>query len=75
MVGMMRCLFWPHEPHRRRVHKLAGEVYVGFCTHCGAPIRRRHRNDWVRDWKRTVMLEGFRGTITDKGAEADFTED
>jgi len=53
MFGFIRCLFMPHDPLRRRVKKLISGSYIGYCSHCGAPILRKERDHWVRDWKRS----------------------
>lgn len=53
MLGFIRCLFLTHSPRRRRVKKLISGMYIGYCEHCDAPIRRLKRDIWVRDWKRT----------------------
>jgi len=53
MFGFIRCLFLAHTPRRNRVKKLNSGDYIGYCEHCGAPLRRMKREKWVRDWKRT----------------------
>jgi len=64
MLGLIRCLLYPHTPNRRKVKKLASGQYIGYCYHCDARIRRIKRDRWVRDWKR---MFGF--GESDEGAE------
>ncbi len=56
LPGILRCLVRPHEPDRRRVKKVGEDLYYGYCTHCGARIRRVKRDAWVRasDWPDAV---------------------
>jgi len=53
MLGFIRCLFFAHSPMRRKVKKVISGRYIGHCEHCGAPILRKGRDHWVRDWKRS----------------------
>jgi len=46
--GFLRCLILPHQPDRRRVKKVGHDLYYGYCTHCGAKVRRVKRDRWVR---------------------------
>lgn len=56
VLGFLRCLAFPHEPDRRRVKKVADNVYYGYCQHCHTRIRRVKRDRWVRahDWPETA---------------------
>ena len=51
MLGHIICFFGGHTPNRRKVGKDIDGKYIGHCARCGAPIRRRKRDDWVRDWR------------------------
>jgi hypothetical protein len=51
LLGRFRCLFLAHQPDRRRVKKVGTPLdytYYGYCTHCGAKIRRVKRDRWTR---------------------------
>ena len=50
LLGVLRCLIFPHHPDRRRVRKAGVDGYFGHCAHCGARIRRIKRDRWVRAW-------------------------
>lgn len=43
------CLLNRHEPDRPKVD-WDGTHYVGTCTRCGIPIRRKRKHRWLRDW-------------------------
>jgi hypothetical protein len=58
MLGLIRCLLFPHMPNRRKVKKLLSGEYIGYCHHCDARIRRLKRDRWVRDWKRSFGMGG-----------------
>ena len=43
------CWLNRHRPLGGRV-EWDGANYVGTCRFCGAPIRRKARGKWLRDW-------------------------
>lgn len=49
MVRGLRCLIKRHEPNRRRVRKRSSGMHCGYCRFCGAKIRRKNYNHWVRE--------------------------
>lgn len=57
ILGFIRCLFAAHEPNRKRIKKLEDGGYIGLCYHCGAKVKQRKRNHWVRDWRRRPALK------------------
>jgi hypothetical protein len=56
IIGLIRCLLFPHAPNRRMVKKLPSGDYIGYCHFCNARIRRLKRDRWVRDWKRILSF-------------------
>ena len=50
MLKFLHCLLNPHEPDRKRVKKVKGIPYRGYCRNCGCHVVRRARDHWVRDW-------------------------
>lgn len=54
-----------HAPNRRKVRRSASDHYVGRCMHCGAPIKRIKRDQWVRDWARTFGFGGKSSSSAD----------
>lgn len=47
------CWIGKHSPNRNRV-KWDGISFAGRCRHCGAPLRRREKGGWVKDWTETA---------------------
>ena len=70
-VGFVRCLFWPHEPNRRRVRKQRDGQHLSYCKHCGTPIRRMGYNQWLHDKKKRIRTpEPETETTTATAADA-----
>ena len=70
IFGLIRCMWSAHTPYRRKVRRTSKGLYIGYCFHCEAPIKRIHRDKWVRDWARSFGL-GKKFSHHDKAEDPD----
>ena len=53
IIGRARCFAGTHERSRRHARKIdAGENYTSKCMHCGVPMERIAKRNWVVAGKR-----------------------
>ena len=46
IIGRLKCLFGRHE-RSRRLARHEGDIVRSECSHCGVPMERLRRGDWV----------------------------